>query len=246
MMREPWFWRSQSGTARLIALALTPFSFAYNTAQKTRRRLTTPFSQAIPVICIGNASLGGEGKTPFAIMLSGLLKQEGLKPCFLTRGYGGRLSGPILVDPARHSAIDVGDEALLLAARAPTWLARNRVAGANAAATSGADIILMDDGFQNPTLEKAYSILLYSGAATLGNGRVFPAGPLREPVANALARAQLVVLGGDATPPKESGDKPILRAHLETEKCASAAKSCSVQRHRKALKVFFFAFVTGI
>ena len=177
MMREPWFWRSQSGTARAITLTLAPFSFAYNAAQRARWRLTTPFKPKIPVICIGNASLGGEGKTPFAIMLNDLLKQEGLKPCFLTRGYGGRFSGPLLADPARHSAVDVGDEALLLAAQAPTWLAHNRVEGAKAAAASDADIMIMDDGFQNPTLEKAYSILLYSGEATLGNGSVFPAGP---------------------------------------------------------------------
>ncbi len=193
MIQEPWFWRADAGLARIIAAGLTPLSAGYAFAGAMRRRLTTAQRAPIPVICVGNATLGGVGKTPFAIALCALLKDRGITPHFLSRGYGGRARGPLRVDTQNHSYADVGDEPLLLAGHAPTWVCRDRPAGARAAASAGADAVIMDDGFQNPTLFHDFSILLRGSKAQFGNGRVFPAGPLREPMEDAAARASCVV-----------------------------------------------------
>ena len=211
-MREPWFWRSSSLTARIVTHALLPLSLAYDTAQRTRWRLAR--AQKIPatVICIGNASLGGEGKTPFAIMLNEMLAREGIQCHFLTRGYGGCLHGPVLVDREKHTVADVGDEAFLLARSAPTWASRDRIAGAQAAAADRADVILMDDGFQNPALEKDLSILLYGGGLHAGNERVFPAGPMREPFDRACDRADLIILTRNETDAGICRSKPAMHA----------------------------------
>ncbi len=192
-MKEPWFWRDQSLAARAAASAMTPASLLYDLAQRLRAAIVTPRDAGAPVICVGNATLGGSGKTPFALLLRRLLNERGVTAHFSSRGYGGALSGPVRVTAA-HTAEEVGDEALLLAAAAPTWIAKNRAAGARAAAGAGAGAVIMDDGFQNPTVKKHVSILLVSVADLSGNGRVFPAGPLREPFARAIARADIVVV----------------------------------------------------
>ncbi len=153
----------------------------------------------VPVLCIGNLTLGGSGKTPAALAVGRLLGAAGARPFFLTRGYGGALSGPVTVDAARHSARDVGDEPLLLARIAPTIVARDRVAGAEAAKAAGASVIIMDDGFQNPSLVKQLAILAVDGRRGIGNARVFPAGPLRAPLAAQLARAHALVVIGEGT-----------------------------------------------
>jgi len=196
MMREPWFWHSHSITAKTIAAALWPFSAAYDFGQRIRWRMTAPTTAPAPTICIGNATLGGVGKTPFSIALYELLQEDDVHVQFLTRGYGGVESGPIKADPAIHSAAQIGDEPLLLARKGPTWIARDRRVGANAAAQDGADIIIMDDGYQNPTLQKTVNILLISADNPYGNGKVFPAGTLREPLARAQARADITVYVG--------------------------------------------------
>ena len=215
-MREPWFWRSDSLTARAATGALAPFSAAYDAAQRLRRAATAPAEPAGPVVCIGNATLGGVGKTPFAILVRRILSDAGLQGWFLTRGYGGRLKGPVAVDPDTLTAEDAGDEALLLARRGPTMLARNRPDGARAAFDGGADAVIMDDGFQNPTLRKTLSILLIDAADPEGNGRIFPAGPLREPVARARARAGLVVaVKRRAEDPENDGLNADFHAWLE-------------------------------
>lgn len=196
MMREPWFWRSHSMTAKVISTALAPAAALYDLGQRIRWRLTTPATPAIPIICVGNASLGGVGKTPFAIMLFQMLSDTGFTCRFLTRGYGGSEPGPLKVDINKHNHEHVGDEALLLAQHGPVWVAGDRVAGAQATVDDGAEVIIMDDGFQNPTINKTVSILLLDAENPNGNGRVFPAGPLREPVARARDRADVTITVG--------------------------------------------------
>jgi tetraacyldisaccharide 4'-kinase len=150
----------------------------------------------VPVICVGNPTVGGAGKTPAAIAIAQLLRVVGERTVFLSRGYGGRLAGPVLVDPARHGGRDVGDEPLLLARTAPTVVTRNRVRGAQAAVKAGASVIVMDDGFQNPSLAKDLSVLIVDSTRGLGNGRILPAGPLRAPITAQLERAQALVIVG--------------------------------------------------
>ena len=203
-MREPWFWRSRSLTASAVAGALSPLALAYDAAQRLRWVITSPQDAGGPVICIGNATLGGVGKTPFAIMVRTLLKNAGTEAWFLTRGYGGSLRGPVAVSADAHNAVDAGDEALLLAQAGNTVISHNRPDGARLAFESGARAVIMDDGYQNPTLKKTLSILLIDGADPHGNGRIFPAGPLREPIDRARARAGIVVAI------QRSGDKRII------------------------------------
>jgi tetraacyldisaccharide 4'-kinase len=192
----PEFWARPG----LVANLLAPFAWAHAAAGTARRALARPLRAGVPVLCVGNIVAGGAGKTPVALDLARRLAARGAHPHLLSRGYGGSAVGPLAVDPARHDAAAIGDEPLLLARAAPTWVARDRVAGARAAIAAGAGVIVMDDGFQNPALAKDLSLLVIDGAYGFGNGRVIPAGPLREPVEGALARADAVVLmGGDET-----------------------------------------------
>lgn len=192
-MRAPAFWARERGGG---AAALAPLSWAHDAAGRLRHGLTKPARAAVPVLCVGNFTAGGAGKTPTVLALARLLAEEGIEAHLLTRGYGGRERGPLRVDPARHDARAVGDEALLLAAAAPTWLARHRPAGAAAAAAAGAPLVVMDDGLQTPSLTKDLSLAVIDGGAGFGNGRLLPAGPLREPLARGLRRADAIVLIG--------------------------------------------------
>jgi tetraacyldisaccharide 4'-kinase len=195
-MRAPDFWEKDGFLGR----ALAPLGALYARAGRFRRRSAKPERLPVPVICIGNVTSGGTGKTPTALKVADMLAAEGQKPWFLTRGYGGRMIGPVIVDPAVHGPEQVGDEALLLAAVCPTVVARDRVAGGRLAIASGATVLVMDDGFQNPYLAKDLSILVFDGGAGIGNGRVIPAGPLRESLAEGVARADLaVIIGEDLT-----------------------------------------------
>ena len=190
-MRAPGFWQRPPG---LAAAALAPLGVLY--AAATARRVARPGARVgAPVISVGNLSAGGTGKTPTVMALLGRVPGAHV----VTRGHGGTLRGPVRVDPARHSAAETGDEPLLLAALAPTWVARDRAAGARAAVAAGARAIVLDDGHQNPALRKDLSIVVVDAEAGFGNGRPIPAGPLREPVAAGLARADLTLsLGADA------------------------------------------------
>jgi tetraacyldisaccharide 4'-kinase len=189
-MREPAFWWERPG---LAARLLAPLSVCYG-AVAARRLEQRGTRVPVPVICVGNLTAGGAGKTPMALAVANLI-QSGERPFFLTRGYGGRLKGPVLVN-AGHDAADVGDEPLLLARIAPTVVAVDRVAGARTAVAAGATVVVMDDGFQNPSLTKDLSLLVIDGRRGIGNGFVIPAGPLRAPLAAQIQRTDALVIVG--------------------------------------------------
>lgn len=206
-MRSPGFW-AHGGTPPWPLPLL-----AGVVARITARRVARPgFRAPVPVICCGNPGVGGSGKTPLALDLALRLGARGRSPAFLTRGHGGSARGPLRVQ-LDHDAAAVGDEALLLVRRAPTYLGADRAATARLAVADGADVLVMDDGLQNPSLEKTLSLLVIDGGAGLGNGHVMPAGPLREPVSAAAARCRAAVLiGADRT--GANPGLPILHALL--------------------------------
>jgi tetraacyldisaccharide 4'-kinase len=221
-MRDPAFWWRPAG---LAAALLAPVAAGYGAVAASR--MARPGTRAgVPVICVGNFTLGGSGKTPAAIALAQLLAEAGRKPALLSRGYGGDLAGPVVVDAAHHTAAQVGDEALLLAQAALTIVSSDRVAGAQAARAAGAEVIVMDDGLQNPSLEKTLSIAVVDGRRGIGNGKVFPAGPLRAPLAAQFARVDaLLVIGGSAGAAGLASEirarrLPVLHGELQPDRAA--------------------------
>ncbi len=222
-MREPAFWW-QPGTGGLFL----PFAAIYGAVAAARMHLRGRRA-GVPVICLGNLTVGGAGKTPAALTVAHLLHAAHERPFFLTRGYGGRLAGPLRVNPAVHHAADVGDEPLLLARLAPTIVARDRRAGAQFAQFAGASVIVMDDGFQNPALAKNLSIVAVDGRRGAGNGRVIPAGPLRAPLGAQLDRAQALLVVGpvegaaDILKRAEQRGMTIFHARLEPDRNIIAA-----------------------
>ena len=211
-MKAPDFWEKNN----ILSYLLYPISKIYGAFIDYYNRLIQPWKPTVPVICIGNVVVGGAGKTPIAIDIGGRLKDLGFAVHFLTRGYGGRLKGPTQVELNCHSSYEVGDEPLLLARIAPTWVARNRVSGAKAAIKAGAEVLVMDDGFQNLYIEKDLSFLVIDGEYKFGNGRLIPSGPMREPLCRALSRTDVaVIMGGKKTGELENSiNKPVLRSQV--------------------------------
>ena len=209
-MKTPTYWKNKN----FVSTMLCPLSGIYAAATAWRLKMTKAQKVDVPVICVGNLTAGGTGKTPVAVALAQIVREAGKKPFFVSRGYGGSLSG-VIVDTAVHTAQQVGDEPLLLSREAPVSINADRYSAARKAVENGAEIIIMDDGFQNPTLHKDISFLVFDGGFGIGNGRVLPAGPLREKFAAGLQRADAaIIVGEDKTGLREKlGDMPVFEAH---------------------------------
>ena len=236
-MREPAFWWRKTGFWPVfLAGLLSPLDKAYGTIAE-RRMAKAGARTSLPVLCVGNFTLGGAGKTPTAIMLVKLLREAGETPFCLTRGYGGSVAGPHLVDAETDSAAQVGDEALLLAHAAPTVVAHNRVVGAAFAKAKGASVVVMDDGLQNASLAKDWTIAVIDGQRGIGNGRVFPAGPLRAPLAAQLKRCDALLVIGESKAAQDvtahADARPVFHGRLIPDPSAVTAL--------KARKVLAFA-----
>ncbi|PZO81908.1 MAG: tetraacyldisaccharide 4'-kinase [Micavibrio aeruginosavorus] len=209
-LKTPDFWNKKS----VVSYLLIPVSWLYRLGSRISRAFKRPYKASIPVLCIGGVVAGGSGKTPTVHAVVDLIRENGTyqNPVILTRGYGGILKGPTLVDPDIHDYSDVGDEALLHAAHAPTIVSADRAAGVRLAELSGADIIIMDDGLQNRTLAKTWAYLVIDAKQGIGNGHILPAGPLRESLRSALSRCVGVIYtNGTAA---HHGDKPCFPTRL--------------------------------
>jgi tetraacyldisaccharide 4'-kinase len=211
-MQTPEFWHIDCAAARVF----TPLGWMYAAIGRWRRALAKPYRAAVPVICVGNVVAGGAGKTPVCLALAAWFKQNQAVPVFLGHGYGGLYGGPLVVDAHAHTAMQVGDEALLLTRSGVTIIGEDRASAARLAEGEGPDVLIMDDGFQNPYLHKNLSLLVVDGEYGLGNGRLIPAGPLREKLADALARADAIVFYGQ--------DRHGLRAQIPSTKPVLSAR----------------------
>ncbi|HJW40021.1 MAG TPA: tetraacyldisaccharide 4'-kinase [Rhizomicrobium sp.] len=212
-MRPPDFWARTDFVSQLAVGLLTPLGWFYGWTVRYRAGHTTPYRSAAKVMCVGNLTAGGTGKTPIALAIARALIARGAKPVFLTRGYGGQVRGPAFV-AADDRATHVGDEPLLLAAVAPVIISADRAAGARLAEEHGYDVIIMDDGHQNFSLAKDLSLVVVDAEVGFGNNRVLPAGPLREPVRQGLDRADAVIVSGAGTPALDGFSRPVIRARL--------------------------------
>ncbi|HEX7923733.1 MAG TPA: tetraacyldisaccharide 4'-kinase [Bradyrhizobium sp.] len=226
-MREPAFWHRPSSW---IAFLLSPLAALYG-AVAARRMQRAGADAGIPVICVGNYHVGGAGKTPTVLALAKLLRELDERPVVLSRGYGGSLAGPVKVDRDSHTAAEVGDEPLMMAATLPVVVSRDRAAGIALVRAQNASVILMDDGFQNPSVMKDCCLIVIDGMRGVGNARVIPAGPLRAPLSPQLAKTDALIVVGDGYAARtieieiEARGKPVLSAHLKPEQTSLTALS---------------------
>lgn len=213
-MRQPEFWSKQSVGAFLAGLILTPLSWIFGATVAWRSRFSRPYRSRAKVVCVGNLTVGGTGKTPVASEFGHRLAERGARVAFLSRGYGGTVRGPAFVNSG-DDATRVGEEPLLLSAVAPVIVARDRAAGAKLADKNGFDIIVMDDGYQNFSLAKDMSVIIVDAAIGFGNGRILPAGPLRESARRGLRRADAIILMGAGSPPElVDAVSPVIRGGI--------------------------------
>lgn len=221
-MRAPEFWYPEGGRAGLTATLLTPLGWLYGAVGGWQRLTGSPRRTVAKVVCVGNLTAGGTGKTPVCLALNDLLTADGTRTAFLTRGYGGKTADPTRIDLSVHGFDVAGDEALLLASAAPTYISPTRRRGGEAASRDGADVILMDDGFQNPAIIKDLSLVVIDGSAGFGNRRMIPAGPLRETVRLGLRRADAIILVGDLAHERDqrlvgASGLPVFRANINVD-----------------------------
>ncbi len=194
-MQTPYHWAHRTA----FSYAWYPASMIYWAIASLRSKRIKPARLAVPIICVGNNTIGGSGKTPTVIALCALLQQQGKKVHVISRGYKGRYAGTVKVDAAVHIAQEVGDEPLLISRYAPCWVARKRIHAAHAAIADGAEILIMDDGLQNPSLHKDFTLVVIDGTFGFGSGFMLPAGPCREPIARSMAKANAVLIIGEET-----------------------------------------------
>ena len=218
MLKAPKFWYKKKDT--FLSNSLYPFSLLFRFGTKIRIFISTKQKSPLPVICVGNIVVGGAGKTPVSLKIGKLLIKSGYKPHFISKGYAGLINKSTLVK-SWHSATSVGDESILLSKVAPTWIGSDRNNSSKLAKKEGADCLIMDDGFQNPTIQKDFSIIVFNAAQEFGNKRVMPSGPLRESINRGLSRTNLVIVVGEISKelkhiiPKNI---PIIEAKFEIKK----------------------------
>lgn len=231
-MREPAFWYRPPS---LMSWLLTPLGAIYG-AVSARRMARAGASAALPVMCVGNYHVGGAGKTPATLALAQILRGMGEQPFVVSRGYGGTIHGPVRADPSLHTAADVGDEPLMMAAFVPVIVSRDRVAGAALARAQGASVVLLDDGFQNPALTKDASLIVIDATRGIGNGCVFPAGPLRAPLPPQIARTDALIVIGEGRGATHVADAVAARgAPIFGARLASDEASLSMLRGQRVL-----------
>ena len=196
MLKAPKFWYQKKDS--YLSRSLYPLSLLFRLGTKVRNFVSTSKKSPLPVICIGNIVVGGAGKTPVSLKIGKMLIKAGYKPHFISKGYAGIIKTSTLVE-SWHSPTSVGDESILLSKVAPTWIGKNRNLSGEYAKMQGGDCLIMDDGFQNPTIYKDFSIIVINASQEFGNKRVMPSGPLRESIKRGLTRTNLVIVIGDTT-----------------------------------------------
>jgi tetraacyldisaccharide 4'-kinase len=220
MFRAPHFWDKR----QWFSYFLVPISWIWTRVSQWNEGNIKSEKVSVPVICVGNLVMGGAGKTPTVIALVNILKNLGHTPHILSRGYGAYIRDAIQVNPNKHNYLQVGDEPLLLAQAAPTWAGPDRVQSAKAAILNGATVLVMDDGLQNPSLQKDLSFIVVDSMQGIGNGMVFPAGPLREPIEYGADRAHAMILIGEGNASFEFIDQQFVakiachKKNFESEK----------------------------